>query len=147
MNGTAVYMLDTNIASAFIRGGHPRLEEQVLALPTGGWCISAITRSELRFGVELLRPHATRLERIVDAFLDAAPAAPWDRAAADMHARVRARLQNAGTPIGAFDEMIAAHALALDVVLVTDNERHFHRVEGLAVENWIRSRPSHPRPR
>jgi len=138
MSDAALYLLDTNIASALIRGGHPHLEKQLQALPASGWCISVITRSELRFGVELLRPNATRLERIVDAFLQTAPVAPWDRAAADAHARLRARLQNAGTPIGVFDEMIAAHALTLGAVLVTDNERHFRRVEGLAVENWLR---------
>jgi tRNA(fMet)-specific endonuclease VapC len=144
MSGAALYLLDTNIASALIRRRHAHLRERMLALPASGWCISAITRSELRFGVELLRPAATRLERIVDTFLQAAPVAPWDRAAADRHARLRAQLQNAGTPIGVFDEMIAAHALALGAVLVTDNERHFRRVEGLAVENWIR--PELPRP-
>jgi len=138
MSEAALYLLDTNIASVLIRGGHPYLEQRMLTLPAGSWCISAITRSELRFGVELLKPEATRLERIVDAFLQAAPVAPWERAAADTHARLRARLQKAGTPIGVFDEMIAAHALTLNAVLVTDNERHFRRVEGLAVENWIR---------
>lgn len=132
-----LYMLDTNVTSALIRG-HPQLEKRLLALPADGWCISAITRSEQRFWVELVLPQATRLKRIVDTFLAAAPVAPWDRAAADRHVRVRARLQLAGTPIGVFDEMIAGHALALGAVLVTDNERHFRRVEGLAVENWLR---------
>jgi tRNA(fMet)-specific endonuclease VapC len=52
---------------------------------------------------------------------------------------LRAKLRRAGTPIGDFDEMIAAHALSLDAVLVTDNTRHFQMVEGLALENWIRN--------
>lgn len=131
----ALYMLDTNVASAVIRG-HEQAEQRLRALPMDGWCISAITRSELRFGLAL-KPEATRLARIVNAWLDLAPVAPWDTAAADAHARLRAQLQLAGTPMGVFDEMIAAHALALGAVAVTNNVRHFSRATGLAIEDWL----------
>jgi len=130
------YMLDTNVASAALKGV-PRIDARLAELGADEWCISAVTRAELRYGVAL-RPAAVRLARYVDAFLQAAWTAPWDALAADQHGRVRARLRLAGTPIGDFDEMIAAHALAVGAVLVTDNTRHFERVEGLALENWIR---------
>jgi len=129
-------MLDTNIASAAIRG-RPAIDERLRALPMGSWCISAVTRAELRFGVEQ-RPHAVQLAQLVDAFLLVAPAVAWDSSAADAHGRLRAKLEVAGSRIGDFDEMIAAHALALGAVLVTDNTRHFRRVRNLELENWLR---------
>jgi tRNA(fMet)-specific endonuclease VapC len=102
------------------------------------WCISAITNAEMRFGVSA-RPDAVQLERYVDAFLAVAHTEPWDAACAEFHALVRAQLRAKARALGDFDEMIAAHALALGAVLVTDNLRHFKRVEGLRLENWIRA--------
>ena len=131
-----LYMLDTNAASAALRGT-AALDMRLQRLEASLWCISAVTRAELRYGVAL-RPEAVRLARCVDAFLQAVITMPWDAAAADRHGELRARLRKAGTPIGDFDEMIAGHALALGAVLVTDNTRHFRLVDGLAVENWIR---------
>lgn len=132
-----LYMLDTNAASAAMRGT-AGMDERLQRLDTSQWCISAVTHSEIRFGASL-KPKATKLARYVDAFLSVATTAPWDEAAAEKHGRLRAALRLAGTPIGDFDEMIAAHALALGAVLVTDNVRHFERVEGLVVENWVRN--------
>lgn len=129
-----LYMLDTNIASAALRGD---IDDRMQQLLPGTWCISAVTRSELRFGLEL-KPGATRLARVVEAFLAVAEVAPWHTAAADAHGRLRAAMQLKGTPIGVFDEMIAGHALALGAVVVTDNTRDFARVPGLVLENWLR---------
>ena len=131
-----LYMLDTNAVSAALKG-IPQIDTRLAALAPSEWCISAITRAELRYGVAL-RPAAVRLARYVDAFLQTVWTADWDVKAADQHGRLRARLRQAGTPIGDFDEMIAAHALAMGAVLVTDNTRHFERVEGLSLENWLR---------
>lgn len=132
-----LYLLDTNTVSAALRGS-ASLDTRLQRLDPAQWCISAITRAELRYGVAL-KPEATKLARYVEAFLQATTTAPWDQSAADAHGALRAKLRRAGTPIGDFDEMIAAHALALEAVLVTDNTRHFQRVEGLALENWIRN--------
>lgn len=132
-----LYMLDTNAASAALRGT-AGIDARLQRLDPAQWCISAVTRAELRYGVAL-KPDATRLAQYVEAFLRATFTAPWDQAAADAHGMLRARLRLAGTPIGDFDEMIAGHALALGAVLVTDNMRHFRKVEGLALENWVRS--------
>ena len=131
------YMLDTNAVSVALRG-QEALDARLSQLDSGQWCISAVTRAELRYGLAL-KPQAKHLPRLVNAFLDVAHTAPWDAAAADAHGKLRAALRRAGTPIGDFDEMIAAHALALGAVLVTDNEKHFRRVKGLVVENWERS--------
>lgn len=130
------YMLDTNTVSVALRGS-PALDERLQRLNPADWCISAVTRSELRYGVAL-KPEATKLAQYVEAFLNSTITVPWDQSAADAHGSLRARFRRAGTPIGDFDEMIAAHALSLDAVLVTDKKRHFKLVEGLALENWIR---------
>jgi tRNA(fMet)-specific endonuclease VapC len=64
------------------------------------------------------------------------PALDLSASAAEHYARLRSSLERAGTPIGAFDLLIAAHALSLDVILVTNNIREFRRIENLKVENW-----------
>jgi tRNA(fMet)-specific endonuclease VapC len=131
-----LYMLDTNIASAAIKGV-PQIDRRLQQLGTQGWCISAVTYSELCFGLQL-KPEAFNLARLVHAFFQVATTEPWSKAAALNHGQIRAQLRQAGTPIGDFDEMIAAHALALDATLVTDNVRHFERIPGLGIENWLR---------
>ena len=136
----ALYMLDTNAVSAVMRG-NPLMDERLLQLDPADWCISAVTHSEICYGLAL-RPEATTLVRAADAFLAVATTLAWDAVAAAAHGRLRAQLRQAGTPIGDFDEMIAAHALSVGAVLVTDNERHFRRISGLPVENWIRGTTS-----
>ena len=132
-----LYLLDTNTAVAALRGA-AGLDSRLQGLQPDEWCISAVTNAEMRFGV-VIRPEAVQLGRYVDAFLAVARTEPWDAACAEFHAVVRAQLRAKGQVLGDFDEMIAAHALALGAVLVTDNMRHFRRVEGLRLENWIRS--------
>lgn len=131
-----LYMLDTNAASEAMRG-HPAFDARLQALPPGQWCISAVTCSEIRYGVAK-RPEAVRLHRMVDEFLRIVPILPWDTRAANKHGELRADLKARAAPIGDFDEMIAAHALAVGAVVVTDNTRHFSRVAGLVIENWLR---------
>lgn len=132
-----LYMLDTNAVSAAMRG-NPVMDRGLSELDPAQWCISAITHSEICFGLAL-RPEASKLARVAAAFFAVATTLPWDAAAAQVHGRLRAKLRLGGTPIGDFDEMIAAHALAVDAILVTDNERHFARVEELRIENWVRN--------
>jgi tRNA(fMet)-specific endonuclease VapC len=132
-----LYLLDTNTASASMRGT-AGLDSRLQRLEPSDWCISAITSAEMRFAVAL-RPDAIKLSRYVDAFLAVVRTEPWDAACAEYHGHLRAELQRRGKRIGDFDEMIAAHALALGAILVTDSPRQFARVEGLRVENWIRT--------
>lgn len=131
------YMLDTNAASEAMRG-NPGFDARLQALAPGQWCISAVTYSEIRYGA-VRRPEAVRLHRLVDAFLRTVFVLPWGAEAADRHGRLRAELKARGESIGDFDEMIAAHALAHGAIVVTDNTRHFGRVPGLVIENWLRS--------
>lgn len=131
-----MYLLDTDTVSHALRG--TLLDDRLEALDPSEWCISAVTRAELRYGVAR-RPDAVKLAALVEAFLTVARCAPWDAAAADRHGVVRAALrERGGGGIGAYDEMIAAHALALGATLVTGNARHYERVDGLVTEDWIR---------
>ena len=136
MATTSLYMLDTNTVSAVMRG-NADLDARLLQLQANAWCISAVTHSEICFGLAL-RPEAARLARTAQQFFAVATTLPWDVSAAEAHGNLRARLRVAGSPIGDMDEMIAAHALSLGAVLVTDNLKHFARVDGLALENWLR---------
>jgi tRNA(fMet)-specific endonuclease VapC len=130
-----LYMLDTNTASAAIKG-FPQIDLRLQQIGTAGWCISAVTYSELCFGLAL-KPEAFNLARLVNAFLQLASTEAWSKTAALKHGQIRAQVRQVGTPIGDFDEMIAAHALALNATLVTDNIKHFERVPGLNLENWL----------
>lgn len=132
----SLLLLDTSIASAII-SQRVDLSAQLAQLERADWCISAITRAELQFGV-MRRPDATRLARLVEAFLAAARTEPFGDRAADEYGRVRSALERQGVGIGVADELIAAHALSLGAVVVTDNVRHFQRVAGLQALNWLR---------
>lgn len=130
----ARYLLDTNTASYAIKGNVPRVRERLLRIPVSDVAISVITEAELRFGV-LRRPDAKRLNVVVEEFLRFAEVKPWDSDAALRYAELRTALEHEGRPMGNLDMMIAAHALALGTVLVT-NDRVFRRVKGLKVEDW-----------
>ena len=137
---TAMYMLDTNTVSGVMRG-NAAVDARLMQLEPAAWCISAVTHSEICYGLAL-RPEATRLARAAQEFFAVATTLPWDVAAAEVHGRLRAMLRAAGTPIGDMDEMIAAHALSMGAVLVRDNTKHFERIDGLVLENWVRQAPA-----
>jgi len=128
-------MLDTDTSSYVIKGNSPAVDARLRSLDVMQVCISAVTRAELRFGVRRLRG-TNRLAAEVEKFLAGVHTLPWDEVAADQFAEIRDDLERAGTPIGSMDTMIAAHAKALDAVLVTNNLKHFRLVQGLSVENW-----------
>jgi tRNA(fMet)-specific endonuclease VapC len=131
-----LYMLDTDAVSYLIRGKAPALDAHVARVPPKRLCISAVTRGELLYGLKL-KDGAHRLARLVDEFLLRVQCLPWDEAAATHFACVAAELHKTGTPIGSMDAMIAGHAMAIGAVLITNNARHFSRVAGLNVENWL----------
>jgi len=133
------YMLDTNMASYVIKGNIPRVRERLLKVPMAQVSISAVTEGELRFGVAR-RPDAVRLKTAVEEFLLRVEVLPWGSEAARRYGPVRAALEGEGEPMGNLDMMIAAHAMAAQAVLVT-NDRVFGRVKGLKIEDW--SRPSY----
>jgi tRNA(fMet)-specific endonuclease VapC len=129
-------MLDTDTSSYVIKGNAPTVDAHLRSLDVAQVCISAVTRAELRVGVRRLRG-ANRLASEVEKFLAGVYTLPWDEVAADQFAEVRAGLERGGTPIGTMDTMIAAHAKALNAILVTNNVKHFRLVKGLAIENWM----------
>lgn len=130
-------LADTNILGYFVRNQSAALQKRMLgALQRQEVAISAITRAETRFGLALLAADDKR-RRTVDLLLNELPALPWTQQAADRYGDIAALLQQGGQPIGQMDTLIAAHALALGLPLVTHNTRHFKRVPGLQLEDWM----------
>lgn len=97
--------------------------------------ISSITASGLAFGVE--KSGSQRNKQALNKFLAPLEIFPYDEQAIWHYAELRNQLQSTGQPIGSLDMLIAAHALALKVTLVTNNVKEFKRVKGLTVENWV----------
>src|SRR5580692_6559168 len=120
------YLLDTNTVSYVIKGNRPRVRDQLLRVAMAEVGISAITEAELLFGLARL-PEATKLKTVVEEFLLRVEVQPWDSEAAQQYSKIRATLERAGQPMGNLDMMIAAQALALDVVLVS-SDAVFRRV-------------------
>jgi tRNA(fMet)-specific endonuclease VapC len=125
------FLLDTDICSYAIRGRED-LQRRIHAHHGDRVSISVITEAELRFGA-LNRPSSKSL---VDRFVLTSGTLPFTSSDTVAYAGLRLALQQAGTPIGANDMLIAAHALSRNMTLVTNNEREFRRVPGLRVENW-----------
>jgi tRNA(fMet)-specific endonuclease VapC len=130
------YLLDTNILSDLVRNPQGRVFEAIARVGEGAVCTSVIVAAELRYGAA--RRGSERLTAQLEAILNALPVLPLEPPADEAYGRIRAGLEAAGRPIGANDLLIAAHAVAGGLTLVTDNVREFERVEGLVVENWLR---------
>ena len=131
------YLLDTNILSYFLRDSHPGLYARMAeVLDRKEALVSAITRAEVRFGQSRMTLEDKRRRRI-DLLLEQLPTLPWTQAAADVYGPLKMQLQSVGRPIGEMDTQIAAHALAEDLILVTHNTRHFERIPGLKLEDWM----------
>ena len=131
------YLADTNILGYFSRNSSAALQESMLAaLKKQEVAISAITRAEEQFGLALLQPDDKR-RRTVDLLLNEFPVLPWTLEAADRYGDIAAHLQQTGQPIGVMDTQIAAHAVVLGLSLVTHNTRHFKRVPGLKLADWM----------
>ena len=131
------YLLDTNIVSYFVKGVSSSLVQRMQAgVDAQDIAISAVTRAELRYGLEMMDKFDKRRKRI-DLLLQELPSLSWSVEAADEFGRIRADLRRNGTPIGEFDTQIAAHALAEKLILVTHNTRHFENIPGLKLEDWM----------
>lgn len=130
------FMLDTNII-AYAKNHRPEsVLRRFMQYRPEDMCISSITMAELEFGVyNSSKPEQNRL--VLMTFLSGIEVVPFDAAAALAYGSIRADLTKKGNLIGANDMLIAAHAKALDLTLVTNNTREFNRVEGLKIENWV----------
>jgi tRNA(fMet)-specific endonuclease VapC len=132
------YLLDTNICIYIIKKKSPDVLHQFNIHPVGDIGVSSITVAELKYGVQKSQ-YRERNEKALEKFLIPLEIAEFDFRAASAYGRVRAELEAQGMPIGPLDNLIAAHALSLNVTLVTNNTGEFSRVSGLKVTNWVMS--------
>jgi tRNA(fMet)-specific endonuclease VapC len=129
------YMLDTNICIYLINDRPAHVRKRLEALTPGDVGVSSTTVAELAYGIAKTR--SARNRTALEGFLLSLEIADFGLDAAMVYGEVRAAVERKGTPIGPLDMHIAAHAIALDVVLVTNNRREFNRVAGLRLENWV----------
>ena len=127
------YMLDTNTVSDLVKQ-HPQVVRHVVGVPVASLCVSAITAGEVLYGLAR-RPDAVRLRSAVTELIRRVDVLQWDFSAAERYGFLRAELDRAGRSLGSLDLLIAAHALAMGVVLVT-NDRAFSQVPQLEIEDW-----------
>jgi tRNA(fMet)-specific endonuclease VapC len=133
---TYKFLLDTNIVSDLVRNPQGRVANKIRAEGETTIATSIIVAAELRFGAA--KSGSLKLARQLDRILGVLPVLPLEAPVELDYADIRARLEAAGQPIGANDLLIAAHARALGLVVVTDNIREFKRVPGLRQVNWLR---------
>jgi tRNA(fMet)-specific endonuclease VapC len=134
------YVLDTNILSDLLKNPAGRVARKIASLSREDrdWlATSIIVAAELRYGAA--KSGSPVLADRVEQLLTAIEVLPFESGTDRHYGVIRARLEKTGTVIGANDLLIAAHVLAMDAILVTDNVREFKRVEDLRVENWLRS--------
>lgn len=129
------YLLDTNSMSDLTRHPGGSVARRLAVVGEAIVCTSIVVACELRFGAA--KNGSSWLSIRIDQLLASFEVLPLDREADRHYAEVRAYLSRTGQPIGPNDLLIAAHALALDLILVTDNVDEFARVPGLAIENWL----------
>ena len=132
------YLLDTNICIYVIKQRPLRVMEKFRACDLGDIGISAITVSELWYGVAKNLNQASKAAntKALRQFLLPLNVVHFDDRAAEAYGEIRAALEQAGEPIGGMDLLIAAQAVSLGIPLVTNNEREFTRAPDLIVENW-----------
>ena len=130
------YLLDTNIVSDLVRNPQGKVAQRIRKVGETQVCTSIIVAAELRYGAA--KKGSPRLAAQLETVLGALEVLPLEPPVDATYGSLRTRLEQAGTPIGANDLLIAAHALALGYTIITDNEREFARVEDLQLQNWLR---------
>ena len=131
------YLIDTNICIYVMNKRPHEVIQKFKNIEIGQICISSITVSELYYGVsksKLQKQNSKRLEEFLTPF----EILPYDETASKFYGSIRSQLESQGSVIGPLDMLIAAHALSNDLVLVTNNEKEFKRIESLKIENWAR---------
>ena len=131
------YMLDTNICIYIIKRKPSKVVDRLRQCRIAQVGVSSITLSELEYGVaKSARPEQNQIA--LAQFLAPMEMLSYSDEAAPYYGRLRAFLEKRGTPVGALDMLIAAHALSLSCILVTNNEKEFRRVPDLKIDNWAR---------
>ena len=129
------YLLDTNIVSDLIRHPQGPVARRIASTGEDTVCTSVVVAAELRYGAE--KAGSMRLSERVNLILSVLEVLPLETPSDFHYGEIRRHLTQHGTPIGPNDLLIAAHARALDLTVVTHNEREFSRVPDLRVENWL----------
>jgi tRNA(fMet)-specific endonuclease VapC len=130
-----VILLDTNICIYIINARPPEVLARFRQYRLGEIGISSVVAAELAYGVA--KSQSPRNRAALEMFMAPLEILPFNDQAIWCYGELRARLERQGQPIGALNTMIAAHAISLDVPLVTHNTREFERVAGLRLENWV----------
>lgn len=130
------FLLDTNICIYIIKQKPPGILQKFNEYQVGDLGISSITVAELEFGVQKSQ-FPTKNQQALSQFLLPLQIKDFDATAAIAYGKVRAFLEQHGTPIGSLDTLIAAHALSLQVTLITNNVKEFSRIPDLKLENWV----------
>jgi len=129
------YLLDTNACIRYINGRSPELRAKLSSMPRRDVAVSTITKAEMFYGsARSQTPQRSREKQI--EFLTTLITLPFDDMAAIAYGPLRADLERNGTPIGQYEMLIAAVALANDLTLVTHNVGEFGRIIGLKIEDW-----------
>ncbi|HEY9842428.1 MAG TPA: type II toxin-antitoxin system VapC family toxin [Candidatus Obscuribacterales bacterium] len=128
-------MLDTNICSYILKNHPASVKAHFDRVGAQALILSTVVLAELYFGAAR-HPKGVRIRKEIDDFSSRLAVIPWDQTAADHYGMIRAELEKTGSPIGAMEMLIAAHARSLGAVLVSNNTRHFEKVAGLSIDNW-----------
>jgi len=131
------YLLDTNVWIDYLTGRYPKVVTRIQKSQPDELCLSSVVMAELRYGAEKSQRKRSN-HRLLDTLVQEVRCVDFDVNAATTYREVRTALEKRGKPLGAYDMLIAAHALSLGLILITDNEREFKQVRSLAVENWRR---------
>lgn len=132
------YLIDTNICIYIMNRKPPEVIQRFRSFSLGQIGISSVTVAELQYGVSKSR-QSEKNQRHLNTFLAPFRILDFDEEAATVYGKIRSQLEQQGKTIGPLDMMIAAHALSLNTILVTNNEKEFKRVNNLQVENWVQS--------
>ncbi|MDJ0735489.1 MAG: type II toxin-antitoxin system VapC family toxin [Nostocaceae cyanobacterium] len=129
------YLLDTCVVSDFVKGEENTLKRLKSSLPSKIF-ISSITPMEVKYGLAVNPQRAIKIQGLIKTFLNSITILPFTSEAPEQAAQIRSSLKTAGTPVGAYDVLIAVAAITNNFILVTSNVREFQRVPNLQIENW-----------
>ena len=130
------YLIDTNICIYIINHRPVEVVEKFKQFDVGDISVSSITASKLQYGAAKSARKKENQQRL-NEFLLPFTILPYDEMAAEHYGEIRAQLEKNGTVIGPLDLLIAAQALSRDLILVTNNEKEFERINALKIENWV----------
>ncbi|MDB9372653.1 type II toxin-antitoxin system VapC family toxin [Nodularia sphaerocarpa] len=129
------YLLDTCVISDFVKGEENTLQ-RIKLIPPAEIFVSSLTVMEVKYGLAINPQRAVKIQSIIATLLNSITILPFDSKEAEQAAQIRSFLKLAGSPIGAYDVLIAATAVINNHIVVTSNVREFQRVPNLQIENW-----------